>query len=354
MINIWRQRLKNLRGLFAITASAMLISGCSQLLGPGNGIPGARSLNEGATLLPASNYHLITVRPAPQFIAPQSPPKANQDIMCTEPSPDWATALSTAINLSASGSAPSGPSASISGGGNTSEAITAMLGRTAGVVALRDGLYSACQAYANGIIGRDSYALIISQYGDLLVQLAGGSTASPSAATTPPAASTTTPTPIAVAVTTGAAASPSPAPSPTPSSTTTSGSAANPNVGLIQMETMQAMLVACIADFDGSDYYPNQNALLNMECPNFMENLNKEVGPLLTPAPPPTTTTTNKPTPTPTPPNTAKPSFSQPVFELQTMLRDKGDYTGPINGIYDQPTATAYTTYLQNLDKPAH
>ena len=36
---------------------------------------------------------------------------------------------------------------------------------------MRDGLYAACQAYANGIIGKDAYSIILSQYGMLLVAL---------------------------------------------------------------------------------------------------------------------------------------------------------------------------------------
>jgi hypothetical protein len=38
-------------------------------------------------------------------------------------------------------------------------------------LALRDGLYATCQAYANGALGQSAYALGLSQYGNLLVAL---------------------------------------------------------------------------------------------------------------------------------------------------------------------------------------
>ena len=44
------------------------------------------------------------------------------------------------------------------------------------MLALRDGLYAACQAYVNGVLGHDAYSLVLSQYGNLLVALAGTKT----------------------------------------------------------------------------------------------------------------------------------------------------------------------------------
>jgi hypothetical protein len=78
------------------------------------------------------------------------------------------------------------PSASASAMFTSSETIALLTGRTAGVLALRDGLYYACQAYANGMIGKAAYALILSQYGKLLTNLVGvpsikGSDSSPTA-----------------------------------------------------------------------------------------------------------------------------------------------------------------------------
>lgn len=93
--------------------------------------------------------------------------------LCTEPSPDVAIAFAQSAAVSAKIDNPSGLSGSGSASYSTSETATALAGRTAGVLALRDGLYAACQSYVNGIIGHDAYALILSQYGNLLVALTG-------------------------------------------------------------------------------------------------------------------------------------------------------------------------------------
>lgn len=96
---------------------------------------------------------------------------------CAEPSPDVAIAFGRAFAANASYSQPSGPTASGAFNASQTELATALEGRTAGVLALRDGLSAACQAYVNGVIGQDAYALILSQYGNLLVALAGTGTA---------------------------------------------------------------------------------------------------------------------------------------------------------------------------------
>ncbi|HUC62339.1 MAG TPA: hypothetical protein VMF53_10315 [Alphaproteobacteria bacterium] len=109
-------------------------------------------------------------------------------IICTEPSPDIAKALSTALALTGSATTPTGLSASAGLNYSSAEAITALAGRTEAVVALRDGLFKACEAYANGVIPDLAYALILSQYGDLLVTLmlgeAAGNAAQKSGAST--------------------------------------------------------------------------------------------------------------------------------------------------------------------------
>jgi hypothetical protein len=87
--------------------------------------------------------------------------------MCTEPAPDVAvafgTSLQAAANINNQGSGGLGA--------GTSEAALALAGRSASVLALRDGLYATCQAYANGALGQSAYALGLSQYGNLLVAL---------------------------------------------------------------------------------------------------------------------------------------------------------------------------------------
>lgn len=118
------------------------------------------------TLATTGNLRLVTERPRP------GPDGSLLPIVCTEPSPDYAIAFGQKGGGSLKVTVPQG-----SGEGafnaETTETATELKGRTAGVLALRDGLYAACQAYANGVIGHDAYAMILSQYGTLLVALVG-------------------------------------------------------------------------------------------------------------------------------------------------------------------------------------
>jgi hypothetical protein len=92
--------------------------------------------------------------------------------MCTEPAPDVAVAFGTSLAASANINAQNGQGGGSGGfGASTNEAAMQLAGRTAGVLALRDGLYATCQAYANGALGQSAYALGLSQYGNLLVAL---------------------------------------------------------------------------------------------------------------------------------------------------------------------------------------
>jgi hypothetical protein len=93
-----------------------------------------------------------------------------QQVACTEPSPDYATAATTAVDISAKSAVAEAP-IEAQGKVNVAEAITKLDGRSKGVLALRDDLYAACQAYTNGQIGKDAYSVILSQYGQLLVAL---------------------------------------------------------------------------------------------------------------------------------------------------------------------------------------
>jgi hypothetical protein len=192
-------------------------------------LPGTAS----AFLAPGGDSRMVTIRPRPDERT-----AGPQQVLCSEPSPDWATAFATARSLSGSGGVSGGPSGSLSVSDGSSEAISQMAGRTAGVVALRDGLYSACQAYANGVIGKDAYALILSQYGNLLVALAG-SAGSPSAA---PAAA-------------GGGAWPP-------------GAAA---VAQAQQQLVQAAFVACVSENDRTAHALLENPLLDAKCPALMD-----------------------------------------------------------------------------------
>lgn len=144
--------------------------------------------------------------------------------MCSEPSPDVAIAFGRSLAAQGSYSEPGAASVSGSVNAQSTETATALAGRTAGVLALRDGLYAACQSYTNGVLGHDAYAIILSQYGNLLVALAG------------------------------------------------TGTAGNPTTYTSQDAAIGAMLVACISEHDptrirpfGPNGTPNTNPLLSVQ-----------------------------------------------------------------------------------------
>jgi hypothetical protein len=105
-----------------------------------------------------------------RIITQRQHPLLNNQVVCTEPNPDVAKALSTALTVSASGG-NGAANGSLSGSSASGEALAELAGRSTALLGLRDGLYRACEAYANGIIGQDAYALVISRYGQLMTTL---------------------------------------------------------------------------------------------------------------------------------------------------------------------------------------
>ena len=93
--------------------------------------------------------------------------------MCLEPSPDVVVAFGKKLDGALTVKAETGLDGSQTLKLDSTEAASAIAGRDKAVLALRDGLYAACQSYANGTLGHDAYALILSQYGNLLVALVG-------------------------------------------------------------------------------------------------------------------------------------------------------------------------------------
>jgi hypothetical protein len=88
-------------------------------------------------------------------------------VVCTEPSPDVAKPLSASVQANASVANKGSGSAA----GASAEALAALAGRSTALLGLRDGIYRACEAYANGVIGADAYALVLSRYGQLMTTL---------------------------------------------------------------------------------------------------------------------------------------------------------------------------------------
>jgi hypothetical protein len=114
----------------------------------------------------ASVYTTADVRIVTERVRPVTGDK----VMCTEPSADVAKALSTQF-ATAAGGGNGTASASLSTSGGSAEAAIELAGRSTALLGLRDGLYRACEAYANGAIGADAYALVLTRYGQLMTTL---------------------------------------------------------------------------------------------------------------------------------------------------------------------------------------
>jgi hypothetical protein len=105
-----------------------------------------------------------------RIVTKRKHPLLGNDVVCAEPAPDVVKALTQALQASAQGG-----NATTSAGGafaaSVAEAAMELAGRSTALLGLRDGLYRACEAYANGIIGADMYALVVSRYGQLMTTL---------------------------------------------------------------------------------------------------------------------------------------------------------------------------------------
>ncbi|WP_342149855.1 hypothetical protein [Methylorubrum sp. SB2] len=147
--------------VFLSIALACLVSACDT--------PSAKvtqlQFGTSTTLATTGNLRLVTERPRP------GPGGSLLPIVCTEPSPDYAVEFGRTGKAEADVSIEKKGTGKLSGDFTQTEKVTQLAGRSSAVLALRDGLYAACQAYANGVIGHDAYSMILSQYGTLLVAL---------------------------------------------------------------------------------------------------------------------------------------------------------------------------------------
>lgn len=105
-------------------------------------------------------------------------------VTCAEPSPDVAKAVGQSFNFGGSLSvqglpANISPQVAASIARARAESIAQLGERLATIQLLRDGLYRACEAYANGAISPTAYAVILSRFDDTMItmlstEVAGG------------------------------------------------------------------------------------------------------------------------------------------------------------------------------------
>ena len=224
---------------------SLFLAQCGFFADP-NAWPQKFHLGDAKTLAMGADIRLVTER---ERDMPGAPPLRT---LCTEPSPDVAIAFGRSLAAQGSYSEPNGPNASGSLNLTSTETATELAGRTAGVLALRDGLYAACEAYNNGVLGQNAYAMVLSQYGNLLVALA--------------------------------------APGPAGSSTGSTGSTgdgkaggSNPALFTPKDSVMAALLVSCISEYDPTrlgagrgDGRPATNRILTPAfCKQFLANVTR-------------------------------------------------------------------------------
>lgn len=147
---------------------AISLTGCAQ--GPGTifrqfDLTNDQSITTGARQRVVTN---VPIKPSsrPGLVDPER-------IVCAEPSPDVALAVANSfgVGISVLGQG----SGSLTGA--QAEGIAQLAERTVTVQLLRDAMYRACEAYANGAITGTTYNLIMSKNNDAMVTLMMGESA---------------------------------------------------------------------------------------------------------------------------------------------------------------------------------
>jgi hypothetical protein len=139
-------------------------------------VPHTLSLPGGQALVSAAETRAVyQIAVDPGSVPGQVTPK---HVTCAEPSPDIVKAVSDAFQAGASLDV-SGLPADVKPHVAAALAVArsqsaAQLGeRIATIQLLRDALYRACEAYANGAISNTTYAVILSGFGDTMVSMLG-------------------------------------------------------------------------------------------------------------------------------------------------------------------------------------
>lgn len=158
-----------------------LAFGVAACTGPTGQVDKVVAFQEGKALLTSADVRMVTkIKPGVGSRPGQVTPEA---LVCAEPSPDLARALSNSTNfgLSASVQGLEGldPKVAASIAQAQAQAVGQLGERLATVQILRDALYRACEAYANGALSEIAYAALLTGFPDtsvsmLQTEIAGG------------------------------------------------------------------------------------------------------------------------------------------------------------------------------------
>jgi hypothetical protein len=138
---------------------SLLLGGCTE---NDQSIYRTVDLSKGSTLLTdAKTRTVLNIAPgsgsSPGYVVPSR-------IICAEPSPDVAQAVSKSFGAELSAAIASEGSGQAQIAAAQAASVAELGKRLAAVQALRDGLYRACEAYANGAMTDASYAAILGGY----------------------------------------------------------------------------------------------------------------------------------------------------------------------------------------------
>jgi hypothetical protein len=153
-----------------------LLAACIALGSAGCGL---RYLGNSTTLFTTADQRLVVNAPAKLEGGRNVP----GHIYCAEPSPDVAKAISESTNVSGaldaivrSREAPAEGAlkAAAAVSKARAEALAQLTNRLATIQLLRDSLYRACEAYANGALSEITYAVMLSRFDKVMVTLLTG------------------------------------------------------------------------------------------------------------------------------------------------------------------------------------
>lgn len=155
---------RNLKRIAVIAGLSIALAGCG-----GGTIFKQFKLSDGTSITTGARQRVIINSPInPTPTEPSRPGQVNPvRIVCAEPSPDVALAVANSFGLGVSVVSKGSGSVSAS----QAEGIAQLAERVSTIQLLRDGLYRACEAYANGAISSTVYTLIISRIDDVMVTL---------------------------------------------------------------------------------------------------------------------------------------------------------------------------------------
>lgn len=157
-----------------LVACGLVVSACGTQ-SEGGTFYVSKSLGKSRTLVTSADVRLVTSTPVDYDVS-RGRIKPKQ-IICAEPSPDLAKAVQKSFGLGA-GLGVDTPGvkgqAAVSIAKARAESAAQLGERLATIQLLRDGLYRACEAYANGALSEVTYAVLLSRYDDTMVSMLMG------------------------------------------------------------------------------------------------------------------------------------------------------------------------------------